>query len=99
MRYNSTDAVDGKSEAQAVYVDEEPESGRRRSRSVKALGSPVYPPKRPTANAEPLVRHLKRLFPPLDFPPTVAKRMLTHISAVEAWEGHNARLSFVGASF
>ncbi|KAL5514471.1 hypothetical protein ACEPAG_2559 [Sanghuangporus baumii] len=56
----------------------------------------LYPKPKPKADPGPLVAHLEHLFPPLEFPDTVATQMLTHISAKEAWAGHNARLAFVG---
>lgn len=42
-------------------------------------------------------RHLNQQFPPLNFPPDLAKRILTHGSHAKArTDGHNARLSFIG---
>jgi hypothetical protein len=42
-------------------------------------------------------RHLNGQFPPLDFPPDLARRILTHGSHAKArTDGHNARLSFIG---
>lgn len=42
-------------------------------------------------------RHLNGQFPPLDFPPDLARRVLTHGSHAKArTDGHNARLSFIG---
>lgn len=55
-----------------------------------------YPKVRQKADPRPLVEHLENLFPSLKFPDVVASQALTHISAKEAWAGHNARLSFVG---
>lgn len=43
--------------------------------------------------------HLNGLFPPLQFPPELAKRMLTHRSHPSARHGHNGRLSFMGESY
>ncbi|KAI0922725.1 hypothetical protein AcV5_009622 [Taiwanofungus camphoratus] len=40
--------------------------------------------------------HLNRLFPPLQFPPELAARILTHGSHPDAAQRHNARLSFIG---
>ncbi|KAI5117845.1 hypothetical protein M0805_008117 [Coniferiporia weirii] len=60
------------------------------------LANMTYMRERPKADPEPLVDHLHRLFPPLEFTPTVATQMLTHVSAKEVWAGHNARLAFVG---
>jgi hypothetical protein len=43
------------------------------------------------------VRHLNEQFSPLQFPPELARRILTHGSHRRAAiDGHNARLSFVG---
>lgn len=43
-------------------------------------------------------RHLNEQFPPLQFPPELARRVLTHASYVKArTDGHNARLGFLGA--
>ena len=63
---------------------------------ARGLESVPYPKQRPKADPKPLVEYLQRLFPPLVFPDTVATQMLSHISAKEAWAGHNARLAFVG---
>lgn len=42
-------------------------------------------------------RHLNEQFPPLNFPPDLARRILTHGSHTKARaDGHNARLSFIG---
>ncbi|EJF59875.1 hypothetical protein DICSQDRAFT_64192 [Dichomitus squalens LYAD-421 SS1] len=43
-----------------------------------------------------LVRHLNDVFSPLQFPPELASRILTHASHPDAVRRHNARLSFVG---
>ncbi|KAF5383241.1 hypothetical protein D9615_004866 [Tricholomella constricta] len=40
--------------------------------------------------------HLNALFPTLQFPPELAKRILTHASHPAAMYGHNAALSFTG---
>lgn len=45
---------------------------------------------------EVLVQHLNNLFSPLQFPPELASRILTHASHPDATRRHNARLSFVG---
>ena len=82
-------------------------SPRRRSGSSRLendyatddlLESIPYTKERPLADAEALVAYLRQLLPPLEFPSVVAMQMLTHISAKEAWSGHNTRLSFVGSS-
>lgn len=44
-----------------------------------------------------LKEHLDQLFPPLNFPPELATRILTHSSHPDAAHSHNARLSFIGA--
>lgn len=43
--------------------------------------------------------HLNSLFAPLQFPAELADRMLTHGSHSSAKIRHNARLSFMGASY
>ncbi|KAI0080301.1 hypothetical protein K474DRAFT_1658017 [Panus rudis PR-1116 ss-1] len=43
-----------------------------------------------------LVSHLNELFSPLQFPPELAARILTHASHKDAIVSHNARLSFIG---
>ncbi len=43
-----------------------------------------------------LVDHLNRVFSPLQFPPDLASRILTHASHPDAKRRHNGRLSFVG---
>ncbi|KAI0819863.1 hypothetical protein BC628DRAFT_1331750 [Trametes gibbosa] len=43
-----------------------------------------------------LVRHLNDVFSPLQFPPELASRILTHASHPDAMRRHNGRLSFVG---
>ncbi|KAF8638980.1 hypothetical protein AX17_001812 [Amanita inopinata Kibby_2008] len=43
-----------------------------------------------------LVEHLNGLFPPLQFPPDLARRILTHGSHPSAIHGHNAGLRFIG---
>lgn len=87
-----------------MYLDDEDpdedNSGRRRSRNSAGRPETVpYPKYRPKADPVSLRAYLKRILPPLEFPATVASQMLTHISAAEAWAGHNARLSFVGMSY
>ncbi|KIK82752.1 hypothetical protein PAXRUDRAFT_35530 [Paxillus rubicundulus Ve08.2h10] len=42
------------------------------------------------------VSHLNSVFPSLEFPPELAKRLLTHGSHKAAIHGHNGRLGFVG---
>lgn len=86
-----------------VYLDDEDpdeRSSERMQSSSRSRGRPEtvpYPKFRPKADPVPLVDYLQRLLPPLEFPATVATQMLTHISAAEAWAGHNVRLSFIGA--
>ncbi|EMD36740.1 hypothetical protein CERSUDRAFT_83763 [Gelatoporia subvermispora B] len=43
-----------------------------------------------------LEAHMNGLFPPLNFPPKLAARMLTHSSHPDALYRHNARMSFIG---
>ncbi|KAF8067978.1 hypothetical protein FPV67DRAFT_1562152 [Lyophyllum atratum] len=48
-------------------------------------------------NPEPrFAEHLNALFPTLQFPPELARRVLTHASHPAAVHGHNAALSFTG---
>ena len=49
------------------------------------------------ANAR-LARHLSTVFSPLEFPPELAARILTHSSFRDWRLAHNARFSFIGAS-
>ena len=51
----------------------------------------------PPENESHLAEHLNGLFHPLQFPPELARRILTHASHPAAINGHNAGLSFVGA--
>lgn len=46
-----------------------------------------------------LAEHLNETFKPLEFPPELAARMLTHVSHRDAVNGHNGRLAFLGMSF
>ena len=45
-----------------------------------------------------LAEHLNTVFSPLQFPPELASRILTHASHPDAKLRHNGRLSFVGES-
>lgn len=45
-----------------------------------------------------MAEHLNEVFAPLEFPPEVAQRVLTHLSHKDAVQGHNARFAFMGAS-
>ena len=72
-------------------MDNRDANGREASSS-----SILYPKKRRKTDPRPVVEHLKRLFPPLEFPDEVALQMLTHKSATDAWAGHNDRLAFIG---
>ena len=47
-------------------------------------------------DAPALKEHLDQLFPPLNFPPELAARILTHSSHPDAVHSHNARMSFIG---
>ena len=40
--------------------------------------------------------HLNSIFQSLDFPPELARRILTHGSHKDAIHGHNGRLAFIG---
>ena len=66
------------------------------ARDIDGAGGPIFKKEMRRADPAPLIAHLQQLFPPLEFNPKLAKQMLTHISAREAWEGHNARLAFLG---
>ncbi|KAI0002183.1 ribonuclease-III-like-domain-containing protein [Russula compacta] len=43
-----------------------------------------------------LAQHLNKTFPPLEFPPALAQRILTHLSHRDSIMGHNSRFSFLG---
>lgn len=88
--YIDDDEIDEENGRGGSYVSRRMEEGTSRPSAVP------YPKVRPKADPRPLVEHLEKLFPPLEFPDVVASQALTHISAKEAWAGHNARLSFVG---
>jgi hypothetical protein len=49
--------------------------------------------------SEPLARHLNETFAPLEFPPPLAQRVLTHLSHRDAIVGHNSRFAFLGVSY
>ena len=44
-----------------------------------------------------LARHLDETFAPLEFPPALAQRILTHLSHRDSVIGHNSRFAFLGA--
>jgi hypothetical protein len=44
-----------------------------------------------------LSQYLNQTFTPLNFPPELAQRILTHISHRDSLIGHNSRFSFLGA--
>jgi hypothetical protein len=46
--------------------------------------------------SESLVQHLSKTFPPLEFPPELAQRVLTHLSHRDSVTGHNSRFAFLG---
>ena len=46
--------------------------------------------------SESLAQHLNETFPPLEFPPALAQRVLTHLSHRDSLTGHNSRFSFLG---
>ena len=43
-----------------------------------------------------LAQHLNKTFPPLEFPPALAQRVLTHLSHHDSVTGHNSRFAFLG---
>ena len=47
--------------------------------------------------SESLARHLDKTFAPLEFPPSLAQRILTHLSHRDSVIGHNSRFAFLGA--
>jgi hypothetical protein len=47
--------------------------------------------------SEPLVQYLNQTFSPLNFPPALAQRVLTHLSHRDSVTGHNSRFAFLGA--
>lgn len=47
-------------------------------------------------STEHLTEHLNGLLSPLEFPPELARRILTHSSHPAAVDGHNAALTFMG---
>ncbi|KAN0125612.1 Ribonuclease-III-like domain containing protein [Russula decolorans] len=46
--------------------------------------------------SESLAQHLNKTFPPLEFPPSLAQRVLTHLSHHDSVTGHNSRFAFLG---
>src|SRR6267154_1839929 len=46
--------------------------------------------------SELLAQHLNKTFPPLEFPPALAQRVLTHLSHHDSVTGHNSRFAFLG---
>jgi len=44
-----------------------------------------------------LAQHLNKTFAPLEFPPALAQRILTHLSHRDSVMGHNSRFAFLGA--
>ncbi|KAI0260185.1 hypothetical protein BC834DRAFT_832245 [Gloeopeniophorella convolvens] len=50
----------------------------------------------PAALGEAAAKHLSTTLAPLDFPPALAQRLLTHLSHRDAVIGHNARFAFLG---
>jgi hypothetical protein len=49
--------------------------------------------------SELLARHLNKTFAPLEFPPTLAQRILTHLSHHDSAIGHNSRFAFLGVFY
>ncbi|KAI6150078.1 hypothetical protein EDD17DRAFT_1193438 [Pisolithus thermaeus] len=79
-----------------------------RNTSCALKGSVLAPPRTQIASSStaasttattdsPLAAHLNSVFSPLQFPPELARRILTHGSHPEAIHGHNGRLAFIGA--
>lgn len=71
------------------------------SQDVPQLDASGTPPSRAdksriSRDAPILKEHLDQLFPPLNFPPELSTRILTHSSHPDAAHSHNARLSFIG---
>ncbi|TFK33970.1 ribonuclease-III-like-domain-containing protein [Crucibulum laeve] len=68
-----------------------------RSASSLPSGSALSPSRTiPGANDRAFVEHLNGVFPELQFPPELARRILTHGSHPTAINGHNAGMSFLG---
>lgn len=79
-----------------------------RNTSCTLKGSVLAPPRTRIARSStaassatttadsPLAAHLNTVFSPLQFPPELARRILTHGSHPEAVHGHNGRLAFIG---
>jgi len=76
-------ALHSRSFASAAYATAHPPAERR-----------VTAP--PNAAPELLSQHLNKTFAPLQFPPTVAQRILTHLSHLDSVIGHNSRFAFLG---
>ncbi|KAF8699037.1 hypothetical protein AX14_001006 [Amanita brunnescens Koide BX004] len=73
----------------------------RTLRSLNAVrrlstASKVSPSSHAMSSNSHLVEHLNGLFPPLKFPPELARRILTHGSHPSSVDGHNARFDFIG---
>lgn len=49
--------------------------------------------------SEQLARHLNQTFTPLEFPPALAQRILTHLSHHDSVTGHNSRFTFLGVFY
>jgi len=56
----------------------------------------ITPPSSANAGPELLSQHLNETFVPLQFPPVVAQRILTHLSHRDSVTGHNSRFAFLG---
>jgi len=72
-----------------VYLDAEP--GSLDDANLKDLDADT-----PKSDDTHFSDHLNGVFPPLQFPPELARRVLTHGSHKAAVEGHNSRFSFMG---
>jgi len=72
-------------------------SARTYSTDTTASGSRTSgQEQRAVGQSSQLVEHLNTVFSPLQFPPELATRILTHASHKDAAVSHNARLGFIG---
>jgi len=73
---------------------------KRTYSNTKSLEYEQDPTRRTRSSKKPdatqFTSHLNNLFSPLQFPPELAARILTHASHPDAVVSHNARLSFIG---
>ncbi|KAI0048728.1 hypothetical protein FA95DRAFT_1005870 [Auriscalpium vulgare] len=83
------------------HLHSQPQAEALRADAGAGAGAAAAVPRRrastsASASSSPLAQHLNGVFAPLDFPPELAARILTHLSHKDAAQGHNARFSFVG---